>query len=292
MAIRLEDTYPASRITPADANYPAGSLKNETTPGVSNDGTPLDKLWGDDFEGLKQWLLDQAGVTASGVPDNINASDLGDALNALFAKGIRTTVFTSGGVYSPPSDVKALEIIAIGAGGGGGGVDGQGAGTQAASCPGAGGGWSRQLVSSIEPAYTIVIGAGGPGGASGDNAGINGGNTTVTSTSVNLVANGGPGGPGDTATATNSIGVGRVGGTSSGGDINGSGEGTSVYGASNGTLLAGTSGGSLFGGSVFCNLSADGADATTSGAGGGATAVFNSATDYAGGDGEDGGLDY
>lgn len=83
MAIRLSDKYPPGRINAPDANYPDGSVKNETTPGVSNDGTPLDELWGNDIEGFKQWLFSQASVTPSDTPDTALDSDIAESLGRL-----------------------------------------------------------------------------------------------------------------------------------------------------------------------------------------------------------------
>ena len=76
--ISPEDTYPG-RATPADASYPEGSIKNETIPNSSDDGTPLDELWGNDFEGLKQAVARSASIvpTAPGnVPDTAIASQV------------------------------------------------------------------------------------------------------------------------------------------------------------------------------------------------------------------------
>ena len=78
MAISVEDTYPG-RSTPADANYPEGSTKNETVPKVSDDGMPADKLWFDDFEGLKQSVMRSAGTVPTlpgNVPDTATASQI------------------------------------------------------------------------------------------------------------------------------------------------------------------------------------------------------------------------
>jgi len=46
--IRLDDKYPG-RVEPSSAGYPDGSIKNETVPNSSDDGTPLDELWGNDL---------------------------------------------------------------------------------------------------------------------------------------------------------------------------------------------------------------------------------------------------
>jgi len=80
MAIRPEDEY--VNTTPADASYPGGSFKNETAP-LSLDGTPLEKKWTNDIQGVLQKLLNAASITASGVPDTIINSDYYDALVAI-----------------------------------------------------------------------------------------------------------------------------------------------------------------------------------------------------------------
>jgi len=70
MALDINNTYGAS--TPADADYPYGSAKNETTPG-DLDGTPLEKAGFDDIYGLMQSLLICAGVVPNGNPDTVQA---------------------------------------------------------------------------------------------------------------------------------------------------------------------------------------------------------------------------
>lgn len=83
MAIRLEDEYPG-RTNPADANYPDGSFKNETTPGSSDDGTPLEQAWQNDMAAFFQGLLSRANITPSGNPDTIISSQILDALESQF----------------------------------------------------------------------------------------------------------------------------------------------------------------------------------------------------------------
>lgn len=67
--ISVEDTYPGRSI-PASAAYPEGAIKNETVPNVSDDGTPLDHLWANDIEALKQAVMLEAGDVPT-VPGNI-----------------------------------------------------------------------------------------------------------------------------------------------------------------------------------------------------------------------------
>lgn len=69
------------RANPPDANYPYGSIKNESVPGAK-DGTPLDAGWGNDLEGFKQAALAQVGMTPSGLPDTAVNSQLLTALKS------------------------------------------------------------------------------------------------------------------------------------------------------------------------------------------------------------------
>lgn len=73
MALKIFDKF-NPRANPADANYPEGSIKNETVPGA-NDGTPLDSDWGNDYVGFDAALLALAEITASGSPDTVLISD-------------------------------------------------------------------------------------------------------------------------------------------------------------------------------------------------------------------------
>jgi hypothetical protein len=84
MAIRFEDEYVNS--TPADANYPEGSAKNTSTP-TATDGSPLEKAWVNDIQGLLQKLIDVAGITPSGVADTVPASDYFKSLSNMVAVG-------------------------------------------------------------------------------------------------------------------------------------------------------------------------------------------------------------
>lgn len=86
MAIRPEDEYP-SRSTPADADYPHGSAKNESSSGA-NDGTPYTAEWRNDIWGFFQWLLATAGITPNGTPDTVQNSQYGAALLALQPKSV------------------------------------------------------------------------------------------------------------------------------------------------------------------------------------------------------------
>lgn len=80
MAIRPIDLYPGQ--VDAASGYPHGKARNA---GAFQDGTgtPLEKRWLNDLWGFLQALLAAGGITPSGVPDEVGASDYVDALRAL-----------------------------------------------------------------------------------------------------------------------------------------------------------------------------------------------------------------
>lgn len=80
--INLETRY-AGRIDPATTGFPGGRVKNETTPGTSNDGTPLDKDWANNIEGFMQALLDAAGLTDDNSIEQVGASQCLTAIQTL-----------------------------------------------------------------------------------------------------------------------------------------------------------------------------------------------------------------
>jgi hypothetical protein len=70
MALKIAAQY--ANTVAASASYPEGSFKNETAPGAL-DGTPLEKAWPDDIQGLLQSLLAAAGISATGNADTVLA---------------------------------------------------------------------------------------------------------------------------------------------------------------------------------------------------------------------------
>lgn len=82
MAIKIFDKF-SPRANAPSANYPAGSIKNESVPGVG-DGTPLDADWGNDYAGFDAALLAEAEIQANGNPDTAIASQRLEAMKALF----------------------------------------------------------------------------------------------------------------------------------------------------------------------------------------------------------------
>lgn len=79
MAIKVSDEF-GSRANPPTQAYPSGSLKDETNPGASNDGSPLSSRVGNDFQGFMQSALSEAGIDANGNPDSVENPQI---LNAI-----------------------------------------------------------------------------------------------------------------------------------------------------------------------------------------------------------------
>lgn len=88
--INLESEF-SPRVNPADANYPFGSIKDNTSPGA-NDGTPLAAAWGNDWEGFAQAAMTEAGITPSGLPDTAQDSQLLDAVKVVASGALRPSV--------------------------------------------------------------------------------------------------------------------------------------------------------------------------------------------------------
>jgi hypothetical protein len=95
MALKPSVRYPAQ--TDTDAAYPQGKARNA---GSFQDGTgtPLEKDWLNDDWGHKQALLDAAGITPTGDPDEVGASQYLDAQRALFFN-------VDGGTYALANDL-------------------------------------------------------------------------------------------------------------------------------------------------------------------------------------------
>ncbi len=93
--INLEEEF-SPRVNPADANYPFGSIKDNTSPGA-NDGTPLAAVWGNDWEGFAQAAMTEAGITPSGLPDTAQDSQLLDAVKAVTSGALRNELAAAGG---------------------------------------------------------------------------------------------------------------------------------------------------------------------------------------------------
>jgi hypothetical protein len=195
--------------------------------------------------------------------------------------------------FTPSSNCRALFVECIGGGGGGGGVDGQGASTGGCSGGGGGGGYSSVFITDMDQTFTYTIGAGGAGGTGSSN-GSNGSNTSFWADAV-LVAKGGGGvgGSGTLASASAWYGFGGAGGVGTDGDLNLSGrQGGMSRGAGLTFYAMGTSGAAPIiggGGKAPVDNSVQNAPASdTYGEGGASPLVYNTTTNYAGGDGYQG----
>lgn len=88
--INLESEF-SPRVNPADANYPFGSIKDNSSPGA-NDGTPLAAVWGNDWEGFAQAAMTEAGIVPSGLPDTAQDSQLLAAVKVVASGALRPSV--------------------------------------------------------------------------------------------------------------------------------------------------------------------------------------------------------
>jgi hypothetical protein len=194
--------------------------------------------------------------------------------------------------YTPTSGTRSIYVEVIGAGGGGGGVDGQGAGTNALSASGAGGGYAAILITNMSQTFTYTIGAGGSGGAAGNNSGSAGGTSSfIGSTTGTISATGGSGGDGDNGNNTfPKITQGVAGGSGSGGTVNYAGSWSSnAVSTAIGSLDRSTAGAApTIGGGAIGPNAATGTNGTNYGEGGTGTSVSAAGANYAGGDGASG----
>ncbi|AUR88368.1 hypothetical protein NVP1112O_50 [Vibrio phage 1.112.O._10N.286.46.B11] len=111
MAVKLTNEF-GSRANPSSAAYPSGSLKDETNPGVSNDGTPLSSRVGNDFQGFMQSALAEAGIDANGNPDSVDNPQI---LNALKKVQENHAASYTDIVYKASGGKSAVENMIIGA---------------------------------------------------------------------------------------------------------------------------------------------------------------------------------
>lgn len=98
--LKIYQRYAPAAVAPT-TDYPLGSIKNDSVPGA-DDGTPLEKDWGNNVEGFHQALMAEAALTANGTADTAIASQLLDAVKIVAASVVKTqmrTVFYPVGTY-------------------------------------------------------------------------------------------------------------------------------------------------------------------------------------------------
>ena len=98
--LKIYQRYAPAAVAPTTA-YPLGSIKNDSVPGA-DDGTPLEKDWGNNVEGFHQALMAEAALTASGTPDTAQVSQLLEAVKIVAASVVKTqmqNVFYPVGTY-------------------------------------------------------------------------------------------------------------------------------------------------------------------------------------------------
>jgi hypothetical protein len=86
MAISPKVKYPAQIII-SDPGYPLGKARNVVTAGDGS-GTPWEADLVNDVFGFQQALLDAGGVTASGNPDKVGASNYLTAIQNMIAAAV------------------------------------------------------------------------------------------------------------------------------------------------------------------------------------------------------------
>lgn len=98
--LKIYQRYAPAAVAPT-TDYPLGSIKNDSVPGA-DDGTPLEKDWGNNVEGFHQALMAEAALTANGTADTAIASQLLEAVKIVAASVVKTqmrTVFYPVGTY-------------------------------------------------------------------------------------------------------------------------------------------------------------------------------------------------
>ena len=102
MAYKIKDIYP-SQTTTGDAGWPDGKPRN-IQGGVQGTGTPFEEKLFQDYEGGRQALFAEAGITPSGVVDKVGASDFVGAMKKVANQGLFGKIFQS------PTDGGLTEI--------------------------------------------------------------------------------------------------------------------------------------------------------------------------------------
>lgn len=188
MALSPMIRWPSNTVS-GDPEYPFGRAKNEVVPGDKT-GTPWERDLINDIWGFHQSLLSEAGISPSGDPEKVGASQYLDALKELFTlrtagyllQNIEIIQGAASDTYATPSWARALLIFAVGGGGAGGGAAATGAGEVSGGGGGGAGAVVAKWITSPDATYPYTIGAGGTGVIGG--AGNNGTSTTIAGMSA------------------------------------------------------------------------------------------------------------
>lgn len=232
-------------------------------------------------------LLATGGI--SGNPSWVTASGTGTVTSIVFGTGlsggtitatgtvnntgvvtVKKQIFTSSGTYTPTTGMIYATLECLGAGGGGGGTANCTATSSSCGGGGGAGSYSKILVTAatVGASKTVTIGAAGTAGAAGNNAGGNGGDTSV---GVLCVGKGGSAGAGSNGTTVGAAGAGGVAGT---GDLTavGSPGFIGIAGTNTTVGMSSAGGSSQWGGgsvSIIGSTIVNGGNASGFGAGGG-----------------------
>lgn len=230
-------------------------------------------------------LLNPAGTygSTSQIP-SLTVNNLGQvtAVSTVSVPSAITEVFVSSGNWTKPNGAK-LVVFDVIAGGGGGGAGGKVASGSAVFGGAGGGGGGYSVVSYagsdlIDESYAVAIGGGGTGSIFGGAIATTGGTSTITGTTLGVIARATGGGLGANGTAT----TGTAGGagtftsnTGGGGNITGTGGGGS---GSNRAPASGAAGGGCSTAPAAFNGGIGGSNVLFSlagGSGGGGSSVAN-----------------
>ena len=152
--------------------------------------------------------------TATGATSMLAAGTAGQILTsggaaaptwgAAPASYVQYQLFTSSGTFTPPAGVTQVKVTVLAGGGGGGGGEVGACATVSGKAGGNGGVASGYCTVTPSTGVTVTVGAGGNGGAAGNNAGASGG-TSSFGTAISCT--GGGGGSGWNAGSVGATGV-------------------------------------------------------------------------------------
>lgn len=203
--------------TGTSSSDPFITVFSNRDPTANDFNYPIKKRWINTVN-ITEWVL----TSFSNVTGQTLANWLQLANQTSDFKIINVQVFASPGStpYTPTPGMLYCTIEVQGAGGGGGGAGLTGPTEQSSGGGGGGGGYARITVaaSTIGAFQTVIVGAGGTGGAATPTGGTAGGTSSVGSI---VSATGGAGGNANGATTTTGIGgAASSPGTGIGGDLN------------------------------------------------------------------------